>query len=123
MRKKLLLIIIFCSAVTFLKTAGQNTEYSKITLEDLYQNNVFRQKGINAVRWMKDNKRYSALEDNSAIGGKDIVAYNAASGKREVLIAAERLIPAGQKVPLVIRLQGESETTSPKVMTIILSHS
>ena len=103
MRKKLLLIIIFCSAVTFLKTAGQNTEYLKITLEDLYQNNVFRQKGINAVRWMKDNKRYSALEDNMAIGGRDIVAYNAASGKREVLIAAERLIPAGQNSPLVIR--------------------
>jgi len=52
---------------------------------------------------MKDNKRYSALEENTTTGGKDIVAYDAESGKREVLISATSLIPSGGKTPLMIR--------------------
>jgi len=81
--------------------AQQNSK-QKLTLEDLYKNNVFRQKGITAVRWMKDNKGYSALETNQNVGGKDIVVYDANSGDRKVLVSAEKLIPAGEKNPLII---------------------
>lgn len=102
MRKQLLLIIIaFFTGVSF-ESRAQNKGLAKITLEDLYKNDVFRQKGINAVRWMKDNNGYSALENNQKIGGKDIVVYDAKRGHRDVLVSAEKLIPQGEKEPLLI---------------------
>jgi dipeptidyl-peptidase-4 len=35
-----------------------------ITVEDIYQNGVFRQESVYNVNWMNDGKYYSALEDN-----------------------------------------------------------
>lgn len=98
-----IILIIFLFVFPVLEGSSQNRTLSKLTLEDLYQNNTFQSKGINAVRWMKDNKRYSALEENTTTGGKDIVAYEAESGKKEVLISATSLIPSGGKTPLLIR--------------------
>ncbi len=81
---------------------SQQTTLSELTLDHLYKEGVFHQKGINEVRWMKDNKGYSALEANAEIGGKDIVTYDAKTGKREVLVSAGMLIPQGEKKPLLI---------------------
>jgi len=103
MRRTIALILGFAIATaTFLNATGQQNSKQKLTLEDLYKNNVFRQKGITAVRWMKDNKGYSALETNQNVGGKDIVVYDANSGNRKVLVSAEKLIPAGKKNALLI---------------------
>ncbi len=93
--------IAVLSALLF-TTSAQDKTLKSLSLDDLYKNNVFRQKGINEVRWMKDNKGYSALETNETIGGKDIVVYDIETGKREVLVSAQRLIPAGEKNPLNI---------------------
>lgn len=101
-KNKIFFLILFFLAITFLKVVAQNSELSKITLEDLYENNVFRQNGINAIRWMKDNQSYSALEVNKTFGGKDIVAYDIETGKRDVLVSAEKLIPAKKNEPLII---------------------
>ncbi len=81
---------------------AQRSELLKITLEDLYEKNTFSQKGINAVRWMKNNKAYSALETNPETGGKDIIAYDAETGQRKVLVSAGNLVPEGKEKPLLI---------------------
>ena len=94
----ILLLTGFSSEIT-----AQNSGKKSITLEDIYKNNVFGQKGITSVRWMKDQKRYSTLETNKVTGGNDIVAYDAKKGKREVLISSNDLIPEGQDIPLIIR--------------------
>ena len=94
-------VIAVLTALFFTVTAQDKTLKS-LSLEDLYKNNIFRQKGINEVRWMKDNKVYSALEANETVGGKDIVVYNIETGQREVLVSAGNLIPAGEKNPLNI---------------------
>lgn len=73
-----------------------------LTLEDIFSNGTYSQKGFGPVRWMKDNNGYSTLEPNRENRGKDIVRYDAGSGERKVLVAAESLIPAGSKDPLVI---------------------
>jgi len=113
MRKTLVLLLgIAFSVATLLNVTAQNCFKQKLTLEDLYKNNVFRQKGINAVRWMKDNKGYSALETNQKSGGKDIVVYDAKTGTRKVLVSAENLIPAGEKNPLIISDYTWSEDNS-----------
>ncbi len=85
-----------------LTAKAQNGALKKVILEDLYKNNTFGQKGINSVRWMKDNRAYSALEANPELGGKDIVTYDAETGQREVLLFAGDLVPEGEIKPLLI---------------------
>ena len=97
-----LILGITIATATFLNGSAQQNSKLKLTLEDLYKNNVFRQKGITAARWMKDNRDYSALETNQTVGAKDIVVYDAKTGNRKVLVSAENLIPAGEKNPLII---------------------
>lgn len=112
--KKLLAFTLVVSffAAAFLSASAQQSGALKLSLDDLYKNNVFRQKGINAVRWMKDNKAYSALEANAQIGGKDIVSYDAESGQREVVVSAAQLIPSGQSNPISIYDYSWSEDNS-----------
>jgi dipeptidyl-peptidase-4 len=93
------IIFVFSS---FLSATAQQNEPLKLNLEDMYQNDVFKQKGINAVRWMKDNESYSALETNKNMGGKDIVTYDAKTGVRKVLVSAQKLIPEGETKPILI---------------------
>jgi len=100
-------IIIQLSIVTIAVFTGfvsiaQTQKKSLLTLEDIYSNRTYSQKGFGPVRWMKDNKGYSTLEANNEFGGKDIVRYDAVSGERNVLVSAEKLIPADRKEPLVI---------------------
>ena len=83
--------------------SAQRSYPSELTLEDIYKNRIFNQKGINSLRWMKDNQGYSTLEDNISLGGKDIVRYHAKSGRREVLLPADKLVPTGKSDPLFIQ--------------------
>jgi Dipeptidyl aminopeptidases/acylaminoacyl-peptidases len=75
---------------------------TSLTLEDIYSKGVYSQKGYGPVRWMKDSKVYSTLETNNQVGGKDIVKYDARTGKRSLLFSAEALIPANASQPLAI---------------------
>ena len=73
-----------------------------LKLEDMYLNDTYSAKGYGPVRWMKDNKGYSTLEENTKVGGWDIIRYEAASGLRSILVSAEQLVPAGASAPLAI---------------------
>ncbi len=98
-------ISIFCFSNSFAQT-------KKLTLEDIYTNGVYRAKGFGPVRWMKDNKGYSTLENNAEAKGNDIVVYGAESGTRTVLVNAKQLIPAGKTKPLSIADYDWSEDNS-----------
>lgn len=87
-------VFTFCTA-----TVAQT---KKLTLEDIYSSGMYRSKGFGPVRWMKDNKGYSTLEQNSTLNGTDIVVYDAESGARKVLVSAGQLKPAGADKPLAI---------------------
>lgn len=89
------ILIAFCFNDSFAQT-------KKLTLEDIYSSNVYRVKGFGPVRWMKDNKGYSTLENNTEAKGNDIVVYDAESGTRKVLVNAKQLIPPGTNKPLSI---------------------
>ena len=103
--------IVLVPGIAYLSSA-QSSALSKITLDDLYKDDTFSSKGINALRWMKDSKGYSTLEKNKSIGGKDIVKHDAKSGKSEVIISASKLIPTGEKEPLSIKDYAWSEDNS-----------
>jgi len=74
-----------------------------LKLDDIFKNGTYSSKGYGPVRWMKDNKGYSTLERNNNVDGRDIIRYEAKSGKRTVLVSANKLIPSGETQPLSIR--------------------
>jgi len=100
MNYKLSFGLFFLSTVFFIGSSHAQTK--KLTLEDIYTNNLYRAKGVGQLRWMKDNKSYSTLEFNTAVKGNDIVRYDVASGIKTILINASQLLPDGSDKPLSI---------------------
>lgn len=74
-----------------------------LQLDDIFKNETYSSKKYGPVRWMKDNKGYSTLEQNNVVGGEDIIRYEAKSGAKSVLVAANSLIPRGETKPLSIK--------------------
>ncbi|MEZ5284827.1 MAG: DPP IV N-terminal domain-containing protein, partial [Vicinamibacterales bacterium] len=55
------------------------------------------------ARWRPDGVSYSTVEPSTTVkDGSDIVRYEAATGARSVLVAAERLVPRAGEAPLPI---------------------
>ena len=102
MNSKLKLIRKLLFVITIFSAYVVEAQQSSLTLEDIFTNGTYSQKGFGPVRWMKDNNGYSTLETNQEHGGKDIVRYDASTGARIVLVSAEKLIPSGETRPLVI---------------------
>ena len=101
--------ISFLGLTFLILSTSAYAQSEKLTLEDIYANNTYQSRGVGQIRWMKDNKQYSKLESNQAIGGADIVVYDAKSGSRSVLVRAEQLIPSGAGSPLDVANYSWSE--------------
>lgn len=81
------------------RIAGQE---QPLTLESLFASADFSGDRFGPARWL-DEARYSTLERSQVRrGGLDIVAYEAASGRREVLVPASELVPTGRSGPLEV---------------------
>ncbi len=98
--KKGILFNLLYTLLFVITATGQKTP--TLTLEDVYKSDVYGQKGFGPIRWMKDNKGYSTLEHNNPVMGRDIVKYDAKTGKRTVIVAASKLIPDNEEKPLEI---------------------
>lgn len=102
---KTLLFVFSLFLFSYLTTAqstAQSIAQSTLDLEDIFRNGTYRAEGYGPVRWMQDSEGYSTLEENTDVGGQDIIRYEAISGNRSVLVSANKLIPAGQEKPLPI---------------------
>ena len=90
---------------TFLSTAlaSQQTDSSRLSLERIFKSDEFVPERLGPVRWLSNAAAYIKLETDSAKpGGRSLVRYDAASGKREVWVAASRLVPQGDSMPLAV---------------------
>ncbi len=92
--------VLLLLAMSFASVA-QNAN-PQLTLENIYADRAFRQKGFGPVRWMKDSKGYSTVESNRESGGNEIIRYDAQTGARTILVSAKDLTPTGAKAPLRI---------------------
>lgn len=90
----LLLVLLLHTTTSFPQTR------KALTLEDIYQRNHYTSKGFGPVRWMKDNKGYSSLENSPS--GNEIVRYEVSTGVRKVVVSANQLTPAGKVKSLQI---------------------
>jgi dipeptidyl-peptidase-4 len=74
-----------------------------LTVERIFAGREFAPERFGPARWMRDGGSYTTLEPSAeAKGGRDLVLYDAASGKRTVFVSAARLIPPGASGPLAI---------------------
>src|SRR5271168_3066624 len=109
----------FLPALAFLVTAclvtiplqAQISPESDQLLHRMYASPDFEVKYFGPSRWLDDGVFYTTVETSSAVkDAQDIIRYQTATGKREVLVSAAKLIPSGAKVPLAIE-------TTPGPMT------
>ncbi|MGA7413013.1 MAG: DPP IV N-terminal domain-containing protein, partial [Bryobacteraceae bacterium] len=72
-------------------------------LRQIFVDQTFEEQHSPQFEWFDDGAAYTALEKSKDVpDAQDIVRYTTASGKREVLISAQSLIPTGQEKPLGI---------------------
>ena len=83
--------------------ADEKASAGRLSLERIFNSRDFAAESFGPARWMRDGRSYTTVEDSEAVkGGRDIVLYQAATGKREVLVPATKLVPARASEPLRI---------------------
>ena len=97
--------------------SAQEPDSSLVTLDRIFDSDEFAPDFLGAVRWIAGAAAYTKLEPDSASPpGRALVRYDAASGRRDVWVAAARLVPPGESLPLVI----EDYTLSPDGKRLLL---
>lgn len=84
---------------------------SLLTLDRIFgQQKEFKTEDWGPAYWLDDSSGYTTLEVSEkfkSTGGakkiKEIVKYTPESGQREIIVAADSLIPPGQSTPLLIK--------------------
>lgn len=116
-RRLLLLSVILAASQAF----AQEPDPSIVTLSRLYSSKDFVSQTLGPVRWLDDGAGYARLEPSEkAKDGRDIVRYDVETGRREVLVAADRFIPKGSTTPLAIENYNWS---SNKTLLLIFTNS
>jgi dipeptidyl-peptidase-4 len=72
------------------------TPPSQLTVDRIFSGE-FRLQSLPAIQWLKDGQRYTFVGDDG-----DLMVEDAASGRREVLVAASALVPQGAQRPIDI---------------------
>jgi len=103
-RVALLWLLLFSvQAFVYSQQTQPQTDASLLTLDRIFNSDDFAGKGVGGLRWMKSGDAFSKIERSTTIqGAGDLVSYDAATNKRDVLIAAEKLIPKGETKPLAL---------------------
>ncbi len=74
-----------------------------LTLDRIFLGHEFSTERFGRVQWLEDGSGYLTLEPSQALKqGRDIVKHNPETGQREVLVAANLLVPEGNSEPLDI---------------------
>jgi len=81
---------------------AQLRESAAKTIARTLGNPEFRPKSFRGGEWLGSGDSYLDLEPSASGTGSDIVKYQTAAGAREILVAADRLIPPGEKTPLAV---------------------
>ena len=97
--------IVLCAAalVAAVPARAQISPESDKLLHRLFASSDFKVKTFGPARWLNGGEFYTTVEPSAAVhekDAKDVVSYETATGKREVLISASQLIPPGANSPL-----------------------
>src|SRR6478672_703671 len=79
------------------------SDSSRLTLERIFASSELNDRDASSIRWTADGRAYTALEPaRGAHGGRDLVRHDVATGKSEIVVAAERLVPKGATAAMEI---------------------
>ena len=92
--------LLAVSSLVSLSAAAETPDLHK-QLDELFNRGAYQPRGVQ-MAWQKDGEIYTILEPGSGGKGTDIAAYDTATGKRSVIVAAAQLTPAGASAPLGI---------------------
>ena len=96
-----MLAVLLAACLVTIPLQAQISSESDQLLHRMYASPDFEVKYFGPARWLDDGVFYTTVEPSSAVkDAQDIVRYQTATGKREVLVSAAKLIPSGAKVPL-----------------------
>src|SRR5437762_11702006 len=91
-RRMLLFFLVLSVAPVF----GQQTDPSILTLARLFGSTEFVSQTLGPVRWIDGGAGYTRLEPSATVkDGSDIVRYDVETGRREVLVSADRFVSRG----------------------------
>ncbi|MGB3561914.1 MAG: S9 family peptidase [Thermoanaerobaculia bacterium] len=93
-----LLLLLICAGLAVLPGALAGLEPSGLEerLARIFADEDFEPETFGPAKWQDEGTFYTTLESSETVDeAKDIVRYETASGKREVLIEASRLVPEG----------------------------
>lgn len=111
----LILLFTFVCVCTFLE--GREKDSALLTLDRIFLGREFSAERFGGVQWLEDSSGYTVLESSLAVErGRDIVKYDPATGRREILVSAGLLIPAGDSETLAV--QGYSWSKDMKKLLI-----
>ena len=89
-------------ACTGILAVAQTPEVAEILRKDFVEN-AYAVKSVDSLHWIRGGQGYMVLEDSPAGGSlKDLVSYDSATGKREVIVPAQVLVPSGSKQRVTI---------------------
>ena len=91
--------------LTVAAAAQQPATAPTLTIDRIFgDSNEFQPARFGGFRWLKDGNTYARLEPSPTTkGSMDLVRYDIATNKRDVLLAAEKLVPTGESKPLTIQ--------------------
>jgi dipeptidyl-peptidase-4 len=98
-----MLLALVPAATSQDRPAPSRTVDPALTVERIFAGREFAAERFGPARWMRDGESYTTLEPSAeAKGGRDLVLYRAASGAREILVPATKLVPEGGDGPLAV---------------------
>lgn len=91
MTRVLPLVLLTASLAAAL--TGQTADRSLLTLDRIFTEDEFKTASFGPARWLDGGRRYTTVEPSPTVAGAhDIVAYESASGAREILVPATALV-------------------------------
>jgi dipeptidyl-peptidase 4 len=109
-------VLVAVLAVTPILARQQATqsETGLLTLDTI---STYTPKFPGSIQWQADGSGYYMLEPSPAVkDAVDLVRYEAASGNKTVLVAADKLVPPGASAPLAI----EHYDFSPDAQSVLI---
>ena len=98
------LALLLCSMA-----AAQPSEKLQGMLQRIFGSTEFsaagsggRRGGAGGARWIEDGQAYATIEPAAGGGGREIVRYDPATGKRDILVSVTQLTPKQTGKPLAI---------------------
>ncbi|HET8624576.1 MAG TPA: S9 family peptidase [Gemmatimonadales bacterium] len=102
MRQLALTVMLLVPAVLPATPAAAQQRGAPLTLDRLFAGELAA-RSPDAVEWLADGGAYAVLESSTTdSGAQDLVRYDAATGRRSVLVPSARLKPPGATAPLTI---------------------